>query len=83
MRNTPGESPKVAELRAIPDPVARAAACQAFLVNGRATLAAVEALRNESIRTAREDTDLTVDQLAAKVQVKRNIIVEALRRRSE
>lgn len=81
MRNTPSESPRVAELRALPDPVDRAAACQAFLVNGRSTLAAVEVLRNESIRAARETTVLTVDQLAARVKVKRNIIVEALRRK--
>jgi DNA-binding transcriptional regulator YiaG len=71
----------VAELRAIADPVQRAAACQTFITNGRETLRAVERLRDESIRTARVDTELTVDALAAAVGVKRNVVVEALRRR--
>lgn len=78
MRST--ESPRIAELRAIGDPLARAAACQTFIVNGRATLKAAEALRNESIRTARDATTLTVDAIAAAVKVRRNVVVEALRR---
>lgn len=78
MRNT--ESPRVTELRAIADPVQRATACQTFIVNGRATLKAVEALRDESIRAAREATTLTVDALAGRVDVRRNVVVEALRR---
>lgn len=82
MRSTP-ENPRIAELRAIADPLERAAAAQTFIVNGRATLKAAESLRNESIRAARGATRLTVDQLAAKVQVRRNIIVEALRRSSQ
>lgn len=80
MRST--ESPRVAELRAIRDPLERAAACQAFVVNGRATLKAVETLRNESIRAAREASALTVDGIAAAVKVRRNVVVEALRRKS-
>jgi len=82
MRSTPEESLPVTALRAIQDPVERAAACQVFLTNGRATLSAVEQLRNDSIREAREATVLTVDGLAERIRVKRNVIVEALRRRT-
>lgn len=74
------ENPRITELRAITDPVVRAAACQTFIVNGRATLRAAEALRNESIRAAREASSLTVDGIATAVQVRRNVVVEALRR---
>ena len=74
------ENPRVAELRRIGDPVERAAACQTFIANGRDTLLAVEALRNESIRTARAEKEMTVDALAKAIGVRRNIIVEALRR---
>lgn len=73
------ESPRIVELRAIADPLQRAAACQTFIVNGRATLKAAEALRNESIRAAREATPLTVDAIAGAVKVRRNVVVWALR----
>jgi DNA-binding transcriptional regulator YiaG len=79
MRST--ENPRVVELRAIPDPVDRAAACQTFILNGRATLEAVQALRDESIRSARESSPMTVDALAARIGAKRNVVVEALRQR--
>lgn len=74
------ENPRITELRAIADPVERAAACQTFIVNGRATLKAAEAVRNDSLRAAREATTLTVDAIAAAVKVRRNVVVEALRR---
>jgi DNA-binding transcriptional regulator YiaG len=79
MRST--ENPRVVELRGIADPVDRAAACQTFIVNGRATLEAMRALRDESIRSAREATTLTVDALAARIGARRNVVVEALRQR--
>ena len=78
MRST--ENPRITELKAIGDPVERARACQTFIVNGRATLRAVEAVRNEAIRAAREATTLTVDAIATAVEVRRNVVVEALRR---
>lgn len=78
MRSTP-TSARVAELQAIADPLDRAAACQQFIVNGRETLKAVEALRDDSIRTARETHRLTIDKMATRIKVRRNIIVEALR----
>lgn len=79
MGNTPSENPRVAELRAITDPADRAAACQRFIENGRETLRAVEALRDESIRAAR--VDITIDRLAARLKVNRSIVVQALRQR--
>jgi DNA-binding transcriptional regulator YiaG len=78
MRST--DNPRIAELRAIGDPVQRAAACQTFIVNGRATLKAAESLRDESIRAARKSTTSTVDALASAINVKRNVVVQALRR---
>ena len=76
------ESGRVAELRSIADPVDRAAACQTFITNGRDTLKAVEVLRDESIRAARSGGSLTVDALAKAVKVRRNVIIDALRRRT-
>lgn len=75
-------NPRILELQAIADPVERAAACQAVIVRGRETLTAAEALRTEAIRLSRENTSLTVDALAAAVGVKRNVVVEALRKRA-
>lgn len=74
------ENPRVAELRAIPDPAGRAKACQLFIVNGRETLRAVEQLRDDSIRAARQGVPRpTVDELTRAVTCRRNVVVNALR----
>jgi hypothetical protein len=73
------ENTNLQRLRAITDPTDRAAACQTFIVNGRETLRAVEHLRDESIREARKTGAGTIDRIAAAVNVKRNIVVDALR----
>lgn len=75
------ENPRVVEYRAIADPLERAKTCQQFLVNGRATIKAMEQLRDDAIREARGNPKPpTVDDLALAVGVKRNVVVNALRR---
>jgi GTP-sensing pleiotropic transcriptional regulator CodY len=81
MNGTP-TNPRIAVLQAIADPLERAAECQTTIIRGRETLAEAERLRTEAIRLSRENTSLTVDAIAAKVGVRRNVVVEALRRRS-
>jgi hypothetical protein len=73
------ENANVAALRRIADPVARAAACQVFIANGRETIRAAEQLRNDAIRDARQHGASTVDSLAAAIKVRRNVVVDALR----
>lgn len=77
MRST--ESPKIVELQAVTDPVARAAAAQELILYARATAKAAEMIRDEAIRAARGSTTITIDGLADRVRVKRNVIVQALR----
>lgn len=74
------ENAKVTQLRAVADPVERAAACQTFITNGRATLAAVEQLRDQAIRDARAAKAGTVDSVAARIGARRNVVVDALRK---
>lgn len=79
---TSRENANVTRLKRIADPVERAAAAQEFLANGRATLQAVQQLRDDAIREARKDAHpdaATVDRLAARVKVRRNVVVDALR----
>lgn len=74
------ENPKITEFRGYADPVERAKICQQFLTNGRATIRAVEKLRDDAIREARgKPKSPTVDALALAVGVKRNVVVNALR----
>jgi hypothetical protein len=80
----PDPNPTVAALEAITDPVERAAACQTFLVNGRATIGLVEKLRTTAIREARSQAQaLTIDELADRMRAKRHIVVDALRGQKE
>ncbi|MFJ8690306.1 hypothetical protein [Micromonospora wenchangensis] len=77
------ENTPLAALRRVADPVERAAACQAFIVNGRATLALVQQERDDAIRAARaagHPEARTIDGLAARVKARRNVIVDALRK---
>jgi GTP-sensing pleiotropic transcriptional regulator CodY len=78
---TTSDNPTVARIRGIPDPVARAAAAQTFIVNGRRTLRAVERVRDDAIREARQPGRVTIDQLANQVGARRNVVVTALRNR--
>lgn len=78
------ENETVARLAAISDPVARAAACQEFLTNGKATIRKVERLRTAAIRQARKQPEaLTIDQLAARMHTGRHVVVDALRGQKE
>lgn len=63
----------------IADPVERAAEAQALILRARASATAAETLRNDAIRAARAAGGTTVDGLAAKIGVKRNVVIEALR----
>lgn len=76
------ENPKIMTLGRIADPIERAAATQIFIERGRQTLRAAERLRDAAIREARSNGDprVTIDQLAQRICVKRNIVVDALRR---
>jgi hypothetical protein len=76
------ENVQVKALRGVADPVERAAACQRFIANGRATLKAIQQLRDEAIQSARQANHpgaKTVDGLASAVGVRRNVVVDALR----
>lgn len=76
------ENPRIAALRRVADPVDRAAACQEFIQNGRETIRAAQALRDEAIREARgsgHPDGQTIDGLAARIKAKRNVVVDALR----
>lgn len=76
------ENPKVKAVREIADPVRRAAAAQAFIKNGRLTIGAMEEVRDEALREARNPPRQdTIDQLAAKVGCGRHVVVDANRRR--
>ncbi|GGM26958.1 hypothetical protein GCM10011608_09700 [Micromonospora sonchi] len=78
------ENATIAALRRVADPVERAAACQAFITNGRETLRLVMLERDNAIRVARAAAHpeaRTIDGLAARVRAKRNVIVDALRKR--
>jgi ribosome-binding protein aMBF1 (putative translation factor) len=77
------ENPTVAKLEAIADPVARAAAAQEFLTNGRTTIRLVEQLRDRAIRQARSGGGITIDQLAARIHAGRHIVVDACRGQKE
>lgn len=78
------KNPTVAKLEAIADPVERAKACQTFLSNGKATIRQVEQLRTQAIRQARKQPQaLTIDQLAARMDAGRHIVVDALRGQKE
>lgn len=80
----PHENPTVAKLEAIEDPIARAAAAQTFITNGRATLRLVEGVRNQAIRQARTvNRTVTIDQLASRMGAGRHIVVDALRGQKE
>ncbi|QKW15357.1 hypothetical protein [Verrucosispora sp. NA02020] len=77
------ENATLTALRKVADPVERAAACQQFITNGRATIRAVQELRDVSIRDARKTAHpdaSTIDGFAARIRAKRNVIVDALRR---
>ncbi|MFF0822378.1 hypothetical protein ACFYUR_18610 [Micromonospora haikouensis] len=76
------ENATIAALNRIADPVARAAACQEFITNGRATLKQAQHVRDQAIRDARSTSHpeaRTVDGLAARIRTKRNIVIDALR----
>lgn len=83
-RHTPvsSENEKVAALLRIADPEERAAAAQLFIVNGRATIQFAERVRDQAIREARQPGQRTIDQLAARIGTRRNIVVDALRERN-
>lgn len=69
----------MARIRAVEDPVERARLAQEFIVNGMRTLDAMRQVRDEGIREARLGRRGTVDELAAEVRVKRNVVVDACR----
>ncbi|MFI2663252.1 hypothetical protein [Micromonospora carbonacea] len=79
------ENAMIAALERVADPVERAAACQQFITNGRATIKLAQQVRDEAIRTARTNLHpeaKTVDKLAERIKAKRNVVVDALRIRS-
>ncbi len=74
------ENPKITALRGVPDPRARARQAQAFITQGETTLREARQVRDDAIRAAHTDGD-TIDTIAAQVGVRRNIVVDACRRR--
>lgn len=76
---TKAEKPILRSLHEIRDPIERATACQAFIVNGRDTIRSAERLRDEAIVAARKAGAGTIDHIASQVKVKRNVVVDALR----
>lgn len=77
------ENPNIAKARALADPVARARLAQEFITNGRLTLAAMQQVRDNAIRAAHAAGRGTVDQIAADIGAKRNVVVDALRQRAK
>ncbi|MEV2239500.1 hypothetical protein [Micromonospora sp. NPDC049891] len=78
------ENATLTALRKVADPVQRAAACHEFVTNGRETLRLVMLERDNAIRDARQGRHpeaRTIDGLAARIRAKRNVIVDALRKR--
>lgn len=76
------ENATIAALKRVADPVERAAACQQFITNGRETIRQVQRLRDDAIRVARtqgHQDARTVDRLATRLKVRRNVVVDALR----
>lgn len=73
----------VDSLRAVVEPGERAATAQRFLVETRELVKQAERLRDEAIRQARHSPTgrpvVTIDELAERVGVRRNVVVEALR----
>jgi GTP-sensing pleiotropic transcriptional regulator CodY len=78
---TTSENANVARLQGVRDPLARAKACQEFLINGRQTLESVQEVRDEAIREVRRKlgSRKTIDEIAAYIGAKRNVVVNALR----
>jgi hypothetical protein len=79
------ENATITALLGVADPVERAAASQTFITNGRATIRQAQQVRDEAIREARvvqHPEARTIDGLAARIRAKRNVIVDALRKRS-
>jgi hypothetical protein len=73
------ENASITRLRGVTDPLARAKECEEYLTRGREVLAVAQQMRDEAIREARRNGAGTVDQIAAHIGVKRNIVVDALR----
>lgn len=72
-------NPIVGRLRALGDPLEQAAQCQEFVTNGQRTLEAVRALRDDAIRRAHTGKLGTIDEIAAQIKARRNVVVDALR----
>lgn len=77
------ENPNLAKARALTDPVQRARFAQEFITNGRSTLAAMQQVRDDAIRESHAAGRGTVDQIAADIGCKRNVVVDALRQRAK
>lgn len=77
------ENPNVARIRGISDPLSRAQQAHEFLINGRRTLEAMQHVRDDAIRGAHGAGRGTIDQIAGAIGAKRNVVVDALRRREE
>ena len=75
-------NPAVERATAIREPRARARECQQTIDRARQTIAQLLDIRDEAIRAARAK-GATIDELAADIQVKRNVVVDALRGRKD
>jgi len=77
---TTSENPYLTSIRAVEDPLERAAQANQFITNGRLTLAAMQDVRDAAIRESRTTpAKPTIDDIAARIRAKRNIVVDALR----
>lgn len=74
------EDERIKALRRIADPVDRARAAQHLIAAGRGVIRAAEHVRDAAIREARAPGNGTIDELAASIEVRRNVVVDALRR---
>lgn len=79
---TTSEDPRIRALRTIPDPLARARDAQRFVGNGEQLISQAREIRDEAIREVRSKLGIvkTVDEIAAAIGAKRNIVVDAVRK---
>jgi hypothetical protein len=77
------ENPALERLRGIASPAERAARSQAWIVRGRDAIKAAQQIRDDAFRAAHRDRGMTIDDIAALAQVKRNVVVHALRSNRE
>ncbi len=77
------ENSKIREIYGLRDPLARAREFQAFIDQGRAAIVEAQEGRDEAIREVRGKLGnaKTIDEIAAAIGAKRNIVVDAIRKR--